>query len=278
MKNLFHPENPVMQFLSRVGDLIIVNALFLLCCLPVVTAGAAQAALHRVTQSMVMEEDGGVVKPFFRAFRDNFKQATLGWLVVVLFLAGLVADWMLALSYLTGGALSVARGVCLVVAIFVVALGDYYFLLIARYENTIRQHTMNAVILTVAKLPRTVLLVALTLLPLLIALVSMQTFVYTLVFWFMLGFACVSYLQASIMRPVFRQLEKTEEKEQEENSHDQPEPAPAPGLLHPRGQVRVYPAEWPVAVCLLPQGDGGTGGNYPLGLRPRALLLAAAGL
>lgn len=221
MKNLFHPENPVMQFLSRVGDLIIVNALFLLCCLPVVTAGAAQAALHRVTQSMVMEEDGGVVKPFFRAFRDNFKQATLGWLVVVLFLAGLVADWMLALSYLTGGALSVARGVCLVVATFVVALGDYYFLLIARYENTIRQHTMNAVILTVAKLPRTVLLVALTLLPLLIALVSMQTFVYTLVFWFMLGFACVSYLQASIMRPVFRQLEKTEEKEQEENSHAQ---------------------------------------------------------
>ena len=63
MKNLFHPENPVMQFLSRVGDLIIVNALFLLCCLPVVTAGAAQAALHRVTQSMVLEEDGGVVKP-----------------------------------------------------------------------------------------------------------------------------------------------------------------------------------------------------------------------
>ncbi len=210
MKNLFHPESPIMQLLSRVGDLIIVNVLFLVCCLPVVTAGASQAALNRVTQSMALDEDGGVVKPFFRAFRDNFKQATLGWIFTAVFLVGLGADWMLALSYLTGAALSIAQGVCIVAALLVLAVGNYFFQLIVRYENTLRQHAMNAAILAVVKLPKTVVMTALTLLPLLIALASMKTFVYTLIFWIMLGFACVSFLQASLMRPVFRQLEKTE--------------------------------------------------------------------
>ena len=41
MNNLFSLENPLMRFLARVFDMIVTNALFLICCVPVVTAGAA---------------------------------------------------------------------------------------------------------------------------------------------------------------------------------------------------------------------------------------------
>ena len=207
MKNLFRLDSPVMQFLSQVCDLIIANVLFWLCCLPVVTVGASLAALHKITQSIVLGEDGGVVKPFFRAFRDNFRQATLGWLVTVVFLAGLVADLLLAQSYLTGNSLLVCKWLCAVVGVVVLSIGEYYFQLVVRYENSIRQHAMNAAILALVKLPRTVLMVALTLLPLLVMLVSMQVFVSTLIFWVIIGFAFVSYVQSTLLRPVFRQLE-----------------------------------------------------------------------
>ena len=47
MNNLFSLENPLMRFLARVFDMIVTNALFLICCVPVVTAGAAIAALNK---------------------------------------------------------------------------------------------------------------------------------------------------------------------------------------------------------------------------------------
>lgn len=210
MKNLFRLDSPMMLFLSRVTDLIIVNLLFWLCCLPVITIGASLAALHKVTQSMVLDEDGGVVKPFFRAFRDNFKQATLGWLVLVAFLAGLGVDLMLSLSYLTGNTLTVCKWMIAILACIILAISEYYFQLIVRYENTVRQHLTNAAILALVKLPRTIVMIFLTLLPLLIALVSMNVFVSTMIFWVILGFAFVSFIQSSLLRPVFRQLEKPE--------------------------------------------------------------------
>ena len=210
MKSLFRLDSPVMQMLSKVADLMIVNVLFWLCCLPVVTAGASLAAMHKVTQSIALEEDGGVVKPFFRAFRDNFKQATLGWLVVIVLLAGLGADLILSISYLTGNTLLACKWICAVVAAIVLAISEYYFQLIVRYENTMRQHLMNSAILAVVKLPRTIAMMFLTLLPLLIVLVSMNAFVSTMIFWVIIGFAFISYAQASLMRPVFRQLEKAE--------------------------------------------------------------------
>lgn len=207
MRNLFRLDNPVMQFLSRVCDLMIVNVLFWLCCLPVVTVGASLTALHKVTQSIVLNEDGGVVKPFFRAFRGNFRQATAGWLVLAVFLAGLAADLLLAQAYLTGNSLLVCRWLCLVLGVVVLSISVYYFHLVARYENTVRQHAMNAAILALVKLPRTVLMVLLTLLPVLVLLISIQTFVSTLIFWVILGFSFVSYLQSCLLRPVFHQLE-----------------------------------------------------------------------
>lgn len=207
MRNLFRLDNPVMQFLSRVCDLMIVNVLFWLCCLPAVTVGASLTALHKVTQSIVLNEDGGVVKPFFRAFRGNFRQATAGWLVLAVFLAGLAADLLLARAYLTGNSLLVCRWLCLVLGVVVLSISVYYFHLVARYENTVRQHAMNAAILALVKLPRTVLMVLLTLLPVLVLLISMQTFVSTLIFWVILGFSFVSYLQSCLLRPVFHQLE-----------------------------------------------------------------------
>lgn len=67
-----------MRALGVVWDLIVLNLLFLVCCIPVVTIGPAITALHYVTTKMAGEKDGTpVVGNFFKSFRANFRQGVL---------------------------------------------------------------------------------------------------------------------------------------------------------------------------------------------------------
>ena len=208
MHNLFHYENPFIQFLVRVGDLMILNLLFILCSLPVVTLGASLTALHRVTQNMLFEQEEPLLKAFFRAFRQNFKQSTLAWLVELVVIVSLVCDVLLVMAYFDGGLAKAMYILVAVLAILVAGVFSYLMPLIARYENGTRQQVNNAVVLAIIKLPKTLLLMLLNLLPVILLLISVPVFVQTLIFWVIIGFAFVSFLTSSILKPVFQQLEK----------------------------------------------------------------------
>ena len=211
MRNLFNYENPFIQFLVRVGDLIILNVLFILCSAPVVTLGASLTALHRVTQNMLFEQEEPLLKAFFRAFRQNFKQSTLAWLVELVVIVSLVCDVLLVMAYFNGGLAKAMYILVAVLAILVAGVYAYLMPLIARYENGMRQQVNNAVILAIIKLPKTLLLVFLNLLPVILVLISVPVFVQTLIFWVIIGFAFVSFIESSILKPVFQQLEKGNE-------------------------------------------------------------------
>ena len=211
MRNLFNYENPFIQFLVRVGDLIILNVLFILCSAPVVTLGASLTALHRVTQNMLFEQEEPLLKAFFRAFRQNFKQSTLAWLVELVVIVSLVCDVLLVMAYFNGGLAKALYILVAVLAILVAGVYAYLMPLIARYENGMRQQVNNAVVLAIIKLPKTLLLVFLNLLPVILVLISVPVFVQTLIFWVVIGFAFVSFIESSILKPVFQQLEKGNE-------------------------------------------------------------------
>lgn len=207
MRNLFNLDNPFVQFLARVGDLIIVNVLFLLCCLPVVTVGASLAAMQKVTQAIALEEDNGIVKTFFRGLRENFRQATALWVMILVFAVSMLFNYLIVMGFTAGTVSVVLKWVLVILAVLVLVLAVYMFPLLARYQNTIREHAVNALILAVVKLPRTIALVALAALPVLIAVISMQTFLQTLIFWLTVGFGFVSYIASVLLKPVFRELE-----------------------------------------------------------------------
>lgn len=212
MKNLFNLDNPFMQFLSRVFDLMILNALFILCALPVVTLGASLSALHRVIQDIAYDQDSGIIKSFFRAFGQNFKQATVVWLCLVVVIVSLVCDVLLIMGYFDGGVRTALYTFIAVLAVLVASAAAYLFPLLTRYDNTLRQHFYNALILAVVKLPRTLLLVLMELLPLILFVVSVPVFVQTLIFWVTVGFAFMVFLQTTVLKPVFAQLEKGSDK------------------------------------------------------------------
>lgn len=74
MKKILNPDAPLMRFLSQAADLVILNLVWLACCLPVVTAGASTAALYRITLNMIRGTGRCGPGAFWAAFRENFRR------------------------------------------------------------------------------------------------------------------------------------------------------------------------------------------------------------
>lgn len=88
MNGLFSYESKPMQILMRLGDLIILNLLYLLCCIPLFTIGAAQAGLYTAAKVMQdPEDDSSVAAAFFRGFRNGFGTVTIAWGITTIVLA-----------------------------------------------------------------------------------------------------------------------------------------------------------------------------------------------
>lgn len=90
---LFRFDGPIMEAISFAVDLFVLDVLCLLLSIPIVTAGAAFTAKYYVTMKMVRKESPGVFKPYFKAFKENFKQSTLIWLFQLVLMALLLIDW-----------------------------------------------------------------------------------------------------------------------------------------------------------------------------------------
>ena len=95
MSKLFDQDNMFFAIMGVLFDLIILNVLTLLCCLPVVTAGASFTAMHSVLWRMVRHEETYVARQFFDSFKRNLKQSLLPWLAFLLAAAVLTVDGML---------------------------------------------------------------------------------------------------------------------------------------------------------------------------------------
>ena len=83
MNRLFTPDNPVMQFITKLACTAYLNLLWFICCIPIVTAGASTTALYYVTLKMVKDEESGLTRAFFHSFKENFRQGTIIWLILL---------------------------------------------------------------------------------------------------------------------------------------------------------------------------------------------------
>ena len=149
---LFNPDSPLMQFLTRLADLVILNILWILFSLPIFTLGASTTALYRSVLTLIDGGGSSTVLLFWNAFRSNFKQSTLLFLVLFVPFALILMDlWLLLFSTLELPALM--HGICLLPAIlFFIAL-NYVYPLAAQFENTIGRTLKNALLLAIANLP-----------------------------------------------------------------------------------------------------------------------------
>ena len=92
MRKLFDADSGFIRGLSRLTDLVLLNLLFLITSIPIVTIGASASALYSVFFRWHRQEESGYVKAYFHAFARDFKEATVLWLAFVVFMAISIFD------------------------------------------------------------------------------------------------------------------------------------------------------------------------------------------
>lgn len=191
--------------MARVFDLTVLNFLWLAASLPIVTAGAATAALCDVTGRMVRGEEVPVLRGFFGAFARHWKRSSAVWLIslgAVLWLSFGVyvcqdlASPVLRLAVVPEAAMLL---ICLLGLV-------YLFPVCVQYPGGVMQTLKRAVYLGLAYLPWSVALALIPAAAVAVTLLFPQALILTLMFWIFLGAGGISWAQAHILRRLFDRL------------------------------------------------------------------------
>lgn len=205
MRGLFNIDGPVFSFLSRMADLMWLNFLFVVCSIPIVTIGASTTAMHYVCLKMARDEDCYIAKSFFKSFKENFKQSTIIWLILMIIGAVLLIDLRLLAGGLSYEAVFNNKAVNTVVLtaiiicfILTVLMFVYAFAMLAQFDNTIKNTIKNSLILGLKHLPMSVLLFVILLGPVLFLWFEPKFLIVLVIL-----FALQSFVSAKIYVKIF---------------------------------------------------------------------------
>lgn len=160
MGGIFSYDNPLMRFLNKIAICAYLNILWLIFSLPVITIGASTTALYYVSLKLVKDEEGNIFPSFYKAFRENFKTATICWMIYLFFGIILGIDALILTRMgLESTLWIVVTAVFIFVSILYTMIGMYLFPLIARFDNTFLLHIKNSFILSVRFLFATLLMI-----------------------------------------------------------------------------------------------------------------------
>lgn len=206
MSGFFNMDSPIMRFLSRLFDLMVLNLLCIVCSLPIITAGASITALYSVTLKMVRGEESYIFKGFLKAFKENFKQSTLLWLIMAAVGILIYVDYQAA-SLLPGNMIKTFRiliGALIVIYSMVLV---YVFPYTARFENTIKNILKNSLLISILNLPWTALVILCPIALVFTTFLTTQTIIYGSLIWIIFGFSGIAYLSSIIFRRIFEKYE-----------------------------------------------------------------------
>ena len=203
MSKLFRMDSPLMRFLTKIADLMVLNILFCVTSIPLITIGASWTALYSVTLKMVRDEEGSVSRSYFRSFRQNFRQATLLWLGVLVVLALLVLDIRVLNGMAGGTAPGLLRVGVEILALLGIMVLQYLFPSLARFEASLADTLKNACMMALAHLPKTALMTAAAVGAVWITLINNTTIAIGLMVWPLIGFALMAFGNSGILRKIF---------------------------------------------------------------------------
>lgn len=210
---IFNYDGPLMHFLNKLSDVIILNILFLICCIPIFTIGASCTAMYSVTLKMAKNEESYVAKSFFKSFKENFKISTVCWLIIAVIGVLLFIDYRIAPQMFPSISFAV-QAVFAALFILLAIVFIYIFPYIARFENTIKNTFKNAVLIGILNLPFTLLMLVISIgVPVISSFIGLQI---SGIFWILLGFTLIAYVNSIFFRKIFYKYEPHEEGEPED--------------------------------------------------------------
>ena len=198
---MFGIDSKFYEVVSRIADLVVLNLLFVLCSLPIITIGASTTALYGVTKKMAENREGYIFRNYFRLFKENFKQSTI---ILLLFALIPTIDLYIINSFEKTIVTTALKGLMLAAALAILFVFLYAMALQSTFENTIKNTLKNAFLMGIGHFPWTLLIVFITLLPIILLVLlgrSAGSVVYVMLF---VGFAVLAYLNSYIFNHIFK--------------------------------------------------------------------------
>ena len=197
-----------MRFLERVFDIIVLNLMTLVLCIPIVTAGAAMTALYK-TLFDIRQEKGRTVIGFWQTFRAEFRPAMLLGILALVATAAYGGYLFLLYPQLAAERAWAWITVAAIGALFFFPM-TFVFPLFAKFENTVKKTIVNAFYMSIRHLPVTLLMIVMQAAWLVAMFLVPAQAPFILLAWFFFGIALPAYLGSGLFLRVFKQYAELE--------------------------------------------------------------------
>lgn len=206
MEGFFDPDGKMMELLWKPIHIMFLNLLWVLFSLPIVTIGASTTALYSVLIKMRNNKEGKLFRDFWNAFRQNFRQATIIWMIVAV--AGVVFTTDIVYFVNMGGlAGTILAMIFLGLDVVLLCMSLYVFVMQAVFDNPIVTTLKSALYLSSRHFGWTVVLLILAVLTVLAVILY-----WPVTGWFIFGLD--AFISAWILDSVFRRYYPEEEPAQ----------------------------------------------------------------
>ena len=207
MGGIFNLDSTFMKYANKFADLMFLNMITIIFCIPIFTIGASLTAMHTMVLKIYRDEESYVIKGFFKAFKENFKQATIMWLLYLVMLLVLFLDFW----YIRNYDINIPKFFNYAL-IFITVLGAFSFtwafILQSRYENKIINTLKNSLIIGASQFFYSIMMIILAALP----IICLAIFTVALPVCFAFGMTLPALLQAMLYSRVFDRLEGVDRK------------------------------------------------------------------
>lgn len=197
MAKIFDLDNPVWRFMGKVFDMMVLTVLWVVTSLPVVTIGASTTALYYVGMKLARDEEGYIIKDFFRSFKENFRQATAAWAILLALGIFFAVDLTWYYQFKSGVGVMIFFMFVILTALYIMVL-TYAFPLLARCRTSVKQIFLMAFVMSVKNFGWTLLMVTTT-----VCVLAIGLFVCSPVL--ILSAGLCAYIHGKILYSVFKQ-------------------------------------------------------------------------
>ncbi|WP_049502840.1 DUF624 domain-containing protein [Streptococcus oralis] len=207
IKAAFDTDNFLMRFCEKVLDIVTVNLLFVVSCLPIVTIGVAKISLYQTIFEVKSSRRVPVFKTYMRAFKQNLKLGLqLGLLELGIFLISVV-DLSLFWGQTSLG-FQLIKAICLGILIFLTLVMLASYPIAARYDLTWKEVLQKGLLLVSFNFVWFFLMFAIILLIMMLLYLSGFTLVLGGSAFLLFGFGLLAFCQAGLMEKLFAKYQE----------------------------------------------------------------------
>lgn len=196
---MLQKDGKFVKVLNRIADLVGLNLLAILFCIPIITIGASITAVYGCIFRIQEKREGYLTKDFWKLFKECFRPSTIIYLVGVAVVAMLYLDYQI---FATNSRLDILQVLVVAGGILVAEIFTYAFPMESYFENSLKATVKNALLLGISNIPYTLLMLGINVFPFFLVARIPVTFGI----WFLIGISGGAWINSFFLKKIFSKV------------------------------------------------------------------------